>query len=79
MITELKRMECEVVLDSQVNFSDIPPFRMPNVALAIETKLMVKVYERIRTIRILLNRTINRDANDRLQKLRKNNRNKNEI
>ena len=71
MITQLTRMECEVVLDKQVNFSDLPPFRIPNVALAIETKVMSKIYERIRTIRILLNRTINHDANERLQKLKK--------
>lgn len=76
MITELKRMECEVVLDKQVNFTDLPPFIMPNVALAIETKVMSQVYERIRTLRILLNRTIKQDSNERLQKLRKLHRKK---
>lgn len=79
VITELTRMECEVIIDKQVNFSEIPPFRMPNVAPAIESRVMSQLYERVRLFRTILNRIVNRETNNRLQKFRKIHRMKNEI
>ena len=74
MITEFKRMECEGVIDGKVNFSDLHPFRMPNVSARIESEVTIKIYERIRTFRTLLNRIIKQDVNIRLMKCKKNNK-----
>lgn len=64
-------MECDVIIDKQVNFSDIPPFKMPNVAPFIENRVTTQLYEPVRIFRILLNRIVKRETNNRLQKFRK--------
>jgi hypothetical protein len=58
-------------IDKQLIFSDIPPFKMSKVAPFIENIVMTQLYERVRTFRILLNRIVKRETNNRLQKFRK--------
>ena len=67
VITELTQME----IDKQLIFSDIPPFKMSKVAPFIENRVITQLYEPVLIFRILLNRIVKRETNNRLQKFRK--------
>lgn len=76
MITELTRMERAFIICKHVNFSDIPPFIMPNASPVIESRVKSQLYERVRSFRTLLNVCVKRETNNHLQKFRKIHRNK---